>query len=143
MSSYVNFFVERRGVYIPIGDYSRSNPMYQVLEYVVPYENMVELDEKIYNDGIVEFGLKIKTYENMIKRYEQEIDDIASINAPFNERAERISEIRNEISEVKEELDFIKAQKDQFRFIYSMRDEWSKVKVFVGIEVGDPGYEKE
>ena len=138
MSSYVNFFVERKGVYIPIADYSRSNPMYQILSHMVPYENVTEFDEALYHSAIEEFDEKIEEYEKCIERYEREIAHIAKIEGPsFNEKLQYIAENEGGIEECKEEIEMLKAQKFTLGIIDRMRDKWSGVKVWVGVEVSE------
>ena len=143
MSSYINFFVERNGVYIPVAEYSRSNPIYSALSDIAPYEKMIELDEKSYNEGIANFNRAIENFKYMISIDEKEIEDARSIEAPIQEKLQAIYEIRSDIRGAEEELDLVESQKAQFQFLYYMRDEWSKVKVYFGIEVGDPGYPEE
>ena len=67
MSQYVEFFVKRDDVFIPVGSYSRNNPMYQALDFA-PYEKITLLDEGNYNWGKEAFDREIENYKKMMKQ---------------------------------------------------------------------------
>ena len=93
MSSYINFYVERNNVYIPVGDYSRNNPMYRCGESFVPYEGGRILDHDVFEWFEGEFEEEIKDLKNSIERYNKENELIKDISgATLNEKLERITE---------------------------------------------------
>lgn len=143
MSSYINFYVEKNSVYIPIGDYSRSNPMYRCGESFVPYENGRLLDHDLFGWIEKEFEEEIKNLKNSIERYNKENELIKDIpGATLDEKLERIAENENFIEECKEELELYEAQLDQLNFFYNINDDYDKVNVWVGIE-WNPNYKEE
>lgn len=143
MSSYINFYVERNNVYIPVGDYSRNNPMYRCGENFIPYEGGRILDHDVFGRFEEEFEEEIKDLKNSIERYNKENELIKDISgATLNEKLERITENESFIEECKEELDLCEAQLNHLRFLYNINDDYDKVTVWVGIE-WDPNYKEE
>ena len=144
MSSYVNFFVEKNGVYIPLTDYSRSNPMYRAATNYVPYENGVKLDEKLYNSIKGELKGLIAGYKKALKRYEHDIEFTRKVEGiSLGEKLEAVAEYQSFIEEVNEELEMVEAQLNHLNFMYRITD-WScgETNVWVGIE-WDPNYKEE
>ena len=143
MSSYINFYVEKNNVYIPIGSYSRNNPMYRCGESFTPYEGGRILDHDVFGWFEEEFEEEIKDLKNSIERYNKENELIKDISgATLNEKLERITENEAFIEECKEELDLCEAQLNHLRFLYNINDDYDKITVWVGIE-WDPNYKEE
>ena len=145
MSSYVCFYVEKNGVYIPLTDYSRSNPMYKAAEYKVPYENGVKLDEKVYHAIKEELDEMIASYEKSLKRYEHDIEFTRKVEGiSLNEKLDAVAEYTSYIEEVNEELDMTKAQLNVLNFMYHNIVKWNcgETNVWVGIE-WNPNYKEE
>ena len=144
MSSYINFYVEKDGVFIPLTDYSRNNPMYKAAESYVPYGKGVKLEEKIYSFIKEELEESIKRYNKALERYEHDIEFTRKVEGiSLKEKLEAVEEYRSFIEEVCEELEMTKAQLNHFNFIYHIV-EWNfgKTNVWVGIE-WDPDYKEE
>ena len=143
MSSYINFYVEKNNVYIPIGSYSRNNPMYRCGGNFTPYEGGRILDHDVFGWFEEEFEEEIKDLKNSIERYNKENELIKDISgATLNEKLERITENEAFIEECKEELDLCEAQLNHLRFLYNINDDYDKVTVWVGIE-WNPNYKEE
>lgn len=144
MSSYVNFYVEKNGVFIPLTDYSRNNPMYRAADSYVPYEKGVKLDEKIYSYIKREFEESIERYEKALERYEHNIEFTRKVEGiTLTEKLEAVEEYQSLIEEVNEELEMTKAQLNHLNFIYRITD-WTcgETNVWVGIE-WNPDYKEE
>lgn len=143
MSSYINFYVEKNNVYIPIGSYSRNNPMYRCGGSYTPYESGKILDRDVFGWFEEEFEEEIKNLKNSIERYNKENELIKDIpGATLEEKLERIAENEGFIEECKEELSLYEAQLNHLRFIYNINNDYDKVTVWVGIE-WDPNYKEE
>ena len=144
MSSYINFFVEKNGVFISLTDYSRSNPMYRAAENCVPYEDGVKLDEKIYSYIKEGFEESIERCKKALKRYEYNIEFTRKAEGiTLDKKLEAVEEYQSFIEEVNEELEMTKAQLNHLNFIYRITD-WTcgETNVWVGIE-WDPNYKEE
>ena len=105
MSAYIDFYVKRNNVYVPIGDFSRSNPIYQVMSDFIGWEKIVHFDEKLYNDVISRFNDKIANYKEMKADYENKINLIKTMEAPLNEKMEFIHDYQESIHEIDDEIE--------------------------------------
>ena len=144
MSSYVNFYVEKNGVFISLTDYSRNNPMYRAAESHVPYEKGVKLNKEIYSYMKEELEDSIEVYKKALKRYEYNIEFTRKIEGiTLNEKLEAVEEYHSLIEEVNEELEMTIAQLNQLNFIYHIAEwNWKETNVWVGIE-WNPDYKEE
>lgn len=148
MSQYVEFFVRgNNDAFVPIGSYSRSNPMYQAFVHSgAPYEKIAELDNNRYRWAEAEFEEQIKNLERVKRYYEDNIEIIKDMKeVSLDEKLETINEYRNNIEEAEEDLKIWKAQLTQLNFINRIRNEYidddHETRVYVGIEVGTPTIE--
>lgn len=143
MSSYVDFYIEKNGVFISLTDYSRNNPIYRVAEGYVPYGKGTKFDEKIYSymkEGLEE---SIERYKKALERYEHNIEFTRKVEGiSLEEKLEAVEEYRSLIEEVNEEIEITKAQLNHLNFIYHNIAEWRDANVWVGIE-WDPNYKEE
>lgn len=144
MSSYVEFYVEQNGVYINIGSYSRSNPMYQILSDRVPYEKGKVLDEALFNEAEKEFEAVIKNYKDRVTELKNIINLVGTMEGSIDEKIEVIEERQSWIKEYEEDIEMYEAQLMHFKTFYRMVDPYTKpeIKVWVGVE-WDPNYKDE
>lgn len=144
MSSYVEFYVEQNGVYINIGSYSRSNPMYQVLSDMVPYEKGMILNDALFAEAEKEFEVTIKEYKDRVADLKNTINLIGTMEGPISEKIEAIEEKQSLIKEYEEDIEMYEAQLMQFRTFYRMVNLYiePEIKVWVGVE-WNPNYKEE
>lgn len=139
MSSYKTFFVEKNGVFIPIGSWSRSTEVYQAVS--APYEKITLAKEPI-KEGIAELKRKKKDYLSHIEETEKIINDIYKIeNASLSEKIDNINDYRLEIQSVSESIEKINFAIDNLNFILNIRDPYEEVEVYVGEEISEPTLE--
>lgn len=136
MSSYIYFYVRKEDTFIPIGEFSRNNEIYQVFnEYNdAPYEKIVEAK---FSSPIANLEEKKIKYQAAIMREVQAIEDLKTINAPLDEITERIWERRNSIESLREDIKEIDWTINRLKFYRDINDDYYGVKVYVGIESGD------
>lgn len=140
MSQYVNFFIRHNdGEFISIGDYSRSNPIYQALCDLVPYNSATPLTQSIYDNAYEDMTSSIENYKRFIEDYKKQNALIATMNDPLKEKLEAIAENETAIKSLEEEIDTYIAQRYYLNHYFDMNCEWEKNQVWVGIEV-DPSY---
>lgn len=144
MSSYVEFYVEQNGVYINIGSYSRSNPMYQILSDMVPYENGMVLSDALFADAEKEFEVTIKEYKDRVADLKNTINLIRTMEGPISEKVEAIEEKLSLIKEYEEDIEMYEAQFMQFKTFYRIVDRYIKpeINVWVGVE-WNPNYKED
>jgi len=140
MSQYVNFFIRHNnGEFISIGDYSRSNPIYQALYDLVPYNSATPLTQSIYDNAYEDMTSSIENYKKFIEDYKKQNALIATMSDPLKEKLEAIAENESAIKDLEEEIDMYTAQRYYLNHYFDMNCDWEKNQVWVGIEV-DPSY---
>ena len=140
MSQYVNFFIRHNnGEFISIGDYSRSNPIYQALYDLVPYNSATPLTQSIYDNAYEDMTSSIENYKKFIEDYKKQNALIATMSDPLKEKLEAIAENNSAIKDLEEEIDMYTAQRYYLNHYFDMNCDWEKNQVWVGIEV-DPSY---
>ena len=144
MSSYVEFYVEQNGIYINVGSYSRSNPMYQVLSDMVPYENGTILNDALFAEAEKEFETTIREYKDKVADLKNTINLIGTMEGSISEKVEAIEEKQSWIKDCEEDIDMYEAQFMQFKTFYRMVNPYIKpeIKVWVGVE-WNPNYKEE
>lgn len=144
MSSYVEFYVEQGETYINVGSYSRSNPMYQVLSDMVPYEKGKVLDETLFNEAEKEFEAVIKNYKDRVAELKNIINLVGTMEGSIDEKIEAIEERQSWIKEYEEDIEMYEAQLMHFKTFYHMVNPYIKpeIKVWVGVE-WNPNYKEE
>lgn len=144
MSSYVEFYVEQNGIYINVGSYSRSNPMYQVLSDMVPYEKGMVLNDALFSEAEKEFETTIREYEDKVENLKNIINLIRTMEGSINEKVEAIEEKQQLIKDYEEDIDMYKAQLMHFKTFYRMVNSYIKpeIKVWIGVE-WNPNYKEE
>ena len=144
MSSYVEFYVEQNGIYINVGSYSRSNPMYQVLSDMVPYERGMALSDALFSDAEREFEAAIKESKNRVVDLKNTINLIGAMEGSISEKVEAIEEKQSLIKEYEEDIEMYEAQFMQFKTFYRMVNPYTdpEIKVWVGVE-WNPNYKEE
>ena len=136
MSQYINFFIKHdNGELIPIGDYSRSNPIYKALEYLVPYGEATLFTKDIYNNAYEDMSRAIEDYKRFIENYKKQNVLIATMNDPLNKKLEAIAENDSAIKELEEEIEIYTVQRYYLNLYYGMNSKYDKNEIWVGIEV--------
>ncbi len=144
MSQYVDFFIRHdNGKFISIGDYSRSNPIYQALQYIVPYENATPFTKEIFDEAYNDLTRSIEGFKRGIEDYKKQNTLIATMSDPLNEKLERIAENESSIKELEEEIETYTAQRYYLTLYFDMNDHWEKNEVWVGVEVSASYLNKE
>ena len=144
MSSYVEFYVEQNGIYINVGSYSRSNPMYQVLSDMIPYENGTILNDALFAEAEKEFETTIKEYKDKVIDLKNTINLIGTMEGSISEKVEAIEEKQSWVKDYEEDIEMYEAQFMQFKTFYRMVNPYIKpeIKVWVGVE-WNPNYKEE
>lgn len=144
MSSYVEFYIEQGGTYINVGSYSRSNPMYQILSDMVPYEKGMVLDDALFNRAEKEFEASIKESKDRIESLKNAITLIGTMEGSIDEKIEAIEDRQSLIKDYEEDIEMYEAQFMHFKTFYRMVDPYTtpEIKVWVGVE-WNPNYKED
>lgn len=144
MSSYIEFYVEQGGTYINVGSYSRSNPMYQILSDMVPYEKGMVLDDALFNEAEKEFEADIKESKDRVEALKNTINLIGAMEGSIDEKIEAIESRQSLIKEYEEDIEMYETQLMHFKIFYRIVDPYivPEIKVWVGVE-WNPNYKEE
>lgn len=104
MSSYIDFYIKKYGVYIPIANYSRNNIIYQSFNGA-PYGEVLRIQSEVIENA------RNVAKEN-IQKYQKDIDDcksrlclICDMNNPVDEKLQASYEIYDEIEEYEDMIE--------------------------------------
>ena len=148
MSQYVNFYVKKDDTWVFLFDYSRNNPHYEMIENEIPYGKLVPLTGEILRAVFANIREEKESKINFRKTNEREIEIIAAMPNPVDEKLESICSCNGSISWADEELENL----EQVHSFYSLMAElvdtgdWMHKTdefVWVGIEAAPPGEENE
>ena len=134
MSQYIVFFAKRNDTFIELGEYSRNNYIYEALQYDVPYEDIVLLDDKIYEAGIRFFNHEIEVREKRIEALNDKLEFLKIATASFEEKVREWEETKEFIEDEKEEIKELESQRTTLATFGDITSKWSKTEVYVGIE---------
>lgn len=105
MSQYIQFFIRSEDKFIPLCSFSRSNIIYKVFGYDVPYGNIIPLTESILHvaDGYLtseEDAIKVR-----IKKQQDLIESIHHFDNTVDDKLEAIHSVTETIGELEYELE--------------------------------------
>lgn len=147
MSQYISFYVRsKHDDFIGLGDYSRSNPIYQLTDRAinVPYEHIRVLTTNDLRDMEDEANLERDSINANIAKYRGYITDIATFNNSLDEKMERVAEYQDLIEECTEELRKVELAAHYFQFLDAIieTNDFNGIPmdkcVYCGMEISDP-----
>lgn len=125
MSSYVNFYLRINDLFVPIGSYSRSSEMYQIMDHYCPYGKIKPLTKdslyKIIND-LEDRKQKIKDFRIA---NEKRCDMIMQANNTIEEKMEAISSIMSGFNDMDTDIEELSFSADTLRVFSNMIEEFS------------------
>lgn len=144
MSSYVSFYIEQNGIYIHLNSYSRSNPMYQILSDMVPYESGVELTDSLLKEAVEEFKADINNDKKKIAEIKKILNTILFMKGSIEDRAAAYEERMELIEEYEDDIEMKENQLTHLRFMEAIRDPYTtpEIKVWVGVD-WNPNYKED
>lgn len=124
MSSYVNFYIRVNKSFIPIGSYSRSNPIYRAINQMLPYEKITALTSEKIGKVIDEIKEEIEELEKLKEKDKQTCDKILSmVGNSVEEKMASIYSIEAEDENIDYELEELKYSKNILQVYLDMIDE--------------------
>lgn len=146
MSQYIEFFIRKGNEsYINVGSYSRSNPIFQLLQYEVPYEK-IEIVTGDLSNFIRLFDHEIERLNKAITKEEALKTNIISANNSLEEKVETLIQTDAYIESLDEDLKATISQREFLYFLENIVNENElqdiEVEIYAGIEPGDPNKEE-
>lgn len=141
MSSYIDFYVKRYGVYIGIGSFSRHSEIYQAFEGA-PYGKIAPLkvDELEYVKSVINEG--IEKYKKSIDKCNSQAEFLRSMDNPLTEKMSLYYEISEEITEWKQAIEDAQYALSYIEFLEIVRNDQYKPEeeevLYYGVDAGNP-----
>lgn len=124
MSSYVNFYLRVNDSFAPIGSYSRSSEMYQMMQTRCPYEKIAALTSSDLLDVIHEFENKINRMKEVRKADEKRCEMIMQANNSLDEKLQAIEDIESNFTDMDDYIEENQFAADTLRVFCHMIDEF-------------------
>lgn len=150
MSMYISFYIREKDTFIPIGSYSRSNAIFQIMRAEVPFERISAITKDDIFRCSFEVEKTIKEYKGRIEEEENLKKEIATYNNSVSEKREEIEEINRYIDDIKEEIADLTHASYYLYFLQEIIEEIEygeqgeediKKRIYAGIEVFKPTIE--
>ena len=134
MSQYVNFFLRRGDEFIPLKDYSRSSPIYSVMN--APYEKIREYSYSDLESKILR--LKEMKEENaaMITQIWERINSAYHLNNSVEEKMEYVNDYYSQISDLEDDNKNLDRCMIELDFIADLI--YMDCTIYAGVEIGEP-----
>lgn len=108
MSEYINGYLRvSDDKFVPLFSYCRLSDFYRAAQYYAPYEKIRAITSSDLKEIREKLEESYKNYEDLIKRYQDEIDLILKMNNDAEDKIELINDHLNGIDDVKGEMKYI------------------------------------
>lgn len=125
MSSYVNFYLRINDNFAPIGNYSRSSVMYEVMRDVVPYDKIVALRSNQITEIIHNLEKKMAKLKKDKENDQATCDKIMRIaNNTIEEKLSAIAEIESNLDEMDSYIDEVNFTINTLQVFLNMIDDF-------------------
>lgn len=147
MSSYVNFYFKKDDTWAMLAAFSRSTDQYKVIEHEVPFGKLVPLKSNVMGEFLANISEELESMKKSKERNLKEIDIIAAMPNPNEEKLEAIYQCRTSVEWAEEEIESLTAVKHFYAAIDEIIDtgKWcykTDEYVWAGIEASTPGEEE-
>lgn len=137
MSSYIDFYVKKYGVYIPIASYSRSSTIYQAFEGA-PYGKVSQLKLETINDVKDSAKEHILKYKKEIEEYTSKINLVRDMSNSVEEKMQTIYELQASKAEYECLIQEEQYAISFFDFLIAAIDSYFGNKLYYGVDAGNP-----
>lgn len=134
MSQYVNFFLRKGDEFLPLADYSRSSPIYSVMD--APYEKIREYNYHDLESKILRLKEMREENEDIIARLCERINSVYCLNNSVNEKMEYVSDYLNQISDLEDDNKNLDRCMIELGFIANLI--YMDYTIYAGVEIGKP-----
>lgn len=147
MSSYVNFYLKKDNTWAMLATFSRNTDQYKVIQHEVPFGKLVPLKPRIMSEVFATLSEELENRKKSKERNVKEIDIIAAMPNPIEEKLEAIYQCHNSVEWAEDEIESLTAAKHFYSTIAEIIDtgEWcykTDEYVWAGIEAGPPDEEE-
>lgn len=137
MSQYVNFFLRRGDEFIPLKDYSRSSPIYSVMN--APYEKIREYSYSDLESKILHLKEMKEDNAAAITRIWERINSVYHLNNSVEEKMEYVNDYYSQISDLEDDNKNLDRYMTELDFIANLI--YMDYTIYAGVEIGEPTLE--
>ena len=137
MSQYVNFFLRRGDEFIPLRDYSRSSPVYSVIN--APYEKIREYSYSDLESKILRLKEMKEDNAAAITRIWERINSVYHLNNSVEEKMEYVNDYYSQISDLEDDNKNLDRCMIELDFIADLV--YMDCTIYAGVEIGEPTVE--
>ena len=137
MSQYVNFFLRRGDEFIPLKDYSRSSPIYSVMD--APYEKIQEYSYSDLEAKILALKKMKEDNAAAITRILERINSVYHLNNSVEEKMEYVNDYYSQISDFEDDNKNLDRCVIELEFIADLV--YMDYTIYAGVEIGEPTLE--
>ncbi len=134
MSQYVNFFLRRGDEFIPLRDYSRSSPVYSVIN--APYEKIREYSYPELEARILHLKEMKEDNAAAITRIWERINSVYHLNNSVEEKMEYVNDYYSQISDLEDDNKNLDRCMVELDFIADLI--YMDCTIYAGVEIGEP-----
>ena len=121
MSSYIQFYIKKKGIYVPIGTYCRSSVIYRNFE--ADWGVLKPLTQWRLRNIMTELKEEEERFNKQIDENKLKIDFIQEANNSMEEKMHTLSDILYEIDEVQESIEEVQYAIYFVKFLDDILDE--------------------
>ena len=125
MSSYVNFYLRINDLFVPVGSYSRSSEMYQIMYHYCPYGKIKALTQENIYEVINDLESKVQKIKDSRAVGEKRCEMIMQANNTLEEKIKAISDIMSIFNEMDIDIEELSFSTDTLRVFSNMIEEFS------------------
>lgn len=142
MSQYIDIFIEREGIFIPLGSYSRGSSLYIETSEFLPYEQIRHLTGDELRSIASKISKGIEDNKKRIESCEKDKFAIGHFNNSLDEKLEALEEINQGILEWKEIIEESECARSTLEVLADIADNGNycspQVRIYAGIEISNP-----
>lgn len=135
MSQYLSFFIRNKNSgFVPIGEYSRSTKVYDVVN--APYGKIRRFAKEEFDSVICRLKEEKEVVNSLVKFYNESVDFITKMNNSLVDKLDAVTEHLGYIEECNDSLADLDRWIVEINFIKEML--CRGCEIFVGVEIGSP-----
>lgn len=137
MSQYVNFFLRKGDEFLPLADYSRSSPIYSVMD--APYEKIREYNYHDLESKILHLKEMKEDNAAVMAQICNRIRDVYHMENSVAEKMEYVSDYYSQVSDFEDDNKNLDRCMIELDFIANLI--YMDYKIYAGVEIGEPTVE--
>lgn len=123
MSQYANFYVKpKTAPYLPVGDYSRSTQLYQIVQFQLPYGEITPITEATIEAWVHRGNELLNSYKDQVKKLQMRKEEVFHYSNTADEKYSLCIEIDESIKDYEETIEEVRDAISTFYLFYRLID---------------------